>query len=413
MKKKALVILIILSFIFLGLFYMFNNQTILESLGIGTINRFNLEENNEDIEIGAKSIVTSSVITKRTTGVGPFDPESTTDSENSDGSIKWTAGNDVSEDDNIVRSFDQITWTIENTMTLKENATVENFKGGKIEVKATLPSNCANFVKWDLESMAWAENAEVSADGITFTAQYSMSENEITVPGKQTLVLVLKVLNASNGLEIIPTFSINLYGNDENEVYQVIDSRVIVSAAPKYNIELVRNTSLSNKTTIEYEEEDLTGRMYGYGLVLQLYNVDANKGLKGIEYPKGDINFNIDLKLTRSKLGSTELEDITDECTPILWNYKVNQNTTTGIIANRDMRIVNSESQYYKLIPYGIKTNDRTKSTYNSGTIEMIQNNKTINATISNYSFDNIFPTYPAYTTSTTPPNIWRKYWMF
>ena len=81
----------------------------------------------------------------------------------------------------------------------------------------------------------------------------------------------------------------------------------------KYNIQLNRNTNLSNKTTVDYGQGETLGRMYGYGFTVQLYNEDESKGLKGLEYPQGEISFDIDLKLERSQFGSDELEDITDE----------------------------------------------------------------------------------------------------
>lgn len=410
MKKNTLIIKIIfiyliLILVLLGL-YVFSNKNV-EKINIGYNSREYKENATvENLEVGENAIIASSQITNRKTGVGPFDAETETDSQTEDGTIKWTAGNDVSENDNIVRSFDQITWTIDNVMALKEDATEEYYTGGVIEIKGEIPENCENFVKWDLDSMLWAENPTISADGRTFTAQYSMIETEMTVPGKQTLVAVLKVFGAPNGLEIVPTFSLNLLGNDESDVQIITDMPVIVSAAPKYNIELMRNTSLSNKTTVDLDGDgkaETEGRMYGYGLVLQLCNTNSNKALKGIEYPDGEINFDIDLKLERTKIGSTEREDITDECMPILWNYKWNANTATEIIANRSMNF-GSKTTYHTDRPYGIRTSDRSNSTYNSGNIKMIQNDGKINTTISNYEFDNIFPTYPSYKVITTKP---------
>ena len=80
----------------------------------------------EQIEVGKNSKITSATIIQRKTGTGPWD-------DNDD------VGNDTSEDNDIVRSFDQVTYTVEYTMGLKDGATVENYKGGAIEVKAELP----------------------------------------------------------------------------------------------------------------------------------------------------------------------------------------------------------------------------------------------------------------------------------
>ena len=54
----------------------------------------------EERQIGLNAKVNESIIITRKTGTGPFDTEE-------------GAGNDTSADNDIVRSFDQITWTIE------------------------------------------------------------------------------------------------------------------------------------------------------------------------------------------------------------------------------------------------------------------------------------------------------------
>ena len=114
--------------------------------------------------------ISSSQVIQTKTGTGPFD-------ENDE------PGNDSSEDNNIVRSFDQVTWTVENTMVLNGNE-ADSYTGGKIYFEATLPDVfTSETAKWDLDSMAWIENAQVSSDGLTITGYYQMGTENITVPG--------------------------------------------------------------------------------------------------------------------------------------------------------------------------------------------------------------------------------------
>ena len=336
----------------------------------------------EQTEVGKNSKITSAVITQRKTGTGPWD-------DNDD------AGNDTSADNDIVRSFDQVTYTVEYTMGLKDGATVEDYKGGAIEVKAELPETCANVVKWDTDSMAWMEDAKVSSDGRTITGKYTMSSTEITVPGKQTLVFVLKVLGAPNKLTVQPTFTSNLLGNDESEKVSIQDSVVTVSAAPNYNVRIDRNTFLANKTSVDYGSGSTLGRMYGYGIYLELYNQSADKRLKGIEYPKGDITFDVNLKLERSGFETNELEEITDKCTPILWNYGINNWPANPLISGRNMWTNgNSYFEYQTNFPLGVPRTDRTYTVKNSGKWKMAQNGSKIAVTVSNYELDGIFPIY-------------------
>lgn len=344
--------------------------------------------------VGKNGIVSELAIIKRITGVGPWDSDDGTDKCMTSNQ----AGNDSCSTNNVVRSFDQIQWTLEATMNLKNSMSHESLKGGVLYLEGNVSSSLANVVEWDLNAMKWLEGASVSSDGTKFSGYYFLNENEDTIPGKQTLVPTLKVLGASNNAEIKPTFKISIYGGEESNT--VTDTITYVSAAPKYNVKLQRNTVLAHKYTYNFGNGDISGRIYGYGLLLQLYNDSDSKGLKGIEYPKGDITFDLNLKLERCMEGTTEIEkDITQDATPILWNYKLNQNDNSGIIEDRPIFFGTSLHRYFRDIPYGVKTDKRTGSVYDSGNILMTQNGSKINVKISNYKFDGDFPRYSAYST--------------
>ena len=340
-------------------------------------------------EIGQKGYISDATIISTKTGTGPFD-------DNDD------AGNDSSEDNNIVRSFDQVTWTIDLTTKLKEGVTDTSLTGGAIEIEATLPEACADVMKWDLDSMLWLEEGQVTADGRTVTGKYTMSETETTIPGKQTLVFVLQVYGAGNRTEIIPTFNFKLIGNEDSDKKTITGETITVSATGKFNIQLNRNVNLANKITVDYGKGETSGRIYGYGFTVQLYNDDESKGLKGLEYPEGEISFDIDLKLERSRFNSDELEDITDECTPILWQYRTNDWTdnTVGFIEDRELYGTQSYQKFDGNIPLGKYMSDDSKnetsdySVYNSGNIKIQQENNKLKVTINNYGFNGIFPYY-------------------
>ena len=338
-------------------------------------------EENAGVANGDKGYISSAQIIQTKTGTGPWDADD-------------EPGNDSSEDNNIVRSFDQVTWTVDLTMALKSGVADSGLTGGIINVEVTLPEACADVMKWDLDSMQWIENGKVSSDGKTLTGQYSMSETDTTIPGKQTLVFVLGVEGAGNKTEIIPTFTFELEGNEENDKVTITGDKIIVSAKGKYNIKLNRNVQLADKTTVDYGEGNTSGRMYGYTFAIQLYNDNESKGLKGMEYPKGELSFDIDLKLERSIFGSDELEDITAECTPILWQYNVNDwDNVNGNIGGRKFFEESTFFKYDNDLPLGVFV-DEKYSTYNSGNININQDNNKLKVTINGYGFNGIFPHY-------------------
>ena len=402
-KKKVIILAII---VLVGLFALaMINTNIRESVknGFGAIAQSvrggdtvesgidTLAENNE---IGDKGYISSAQIIQTKTGTGPWDADD-------------EPGNDSSEDNNIVRSFDQITWTVDLTMALKDGVAETGLTGGVINVEVSLPEDCADVMEWDLDSMNWIENGQVSSDGRILTGQYSMSTTDTTVPGKQTLVFVLGVEGAANETEIIPTFKFDLEENEENDKFTTTGEKVIVSAAGKYNIQLVRNASLANKTTVDYGQGETNGRMYGYSFTVQLYNNNESKGLKGVEYPKGEISFDINLKLERSKFESSELEDITDEALPILWNYRINDWTMSNLSGNIENRTMYSNTSngdarcvYCNNLPLGNYRDDTSSfeasdyCVYNSGDINIVQDGSLLHVTINNYDFNGKFPLY-------------------
>ncbi len=329
---------------------------------------------------GAK--ISSAQIIQTKTGTGPWD-------ENDE------PGNDSSEENDIVRSFDQVTWTIENTFALN-GAEAQSYSGGTLYFEAKLPSDKFNSetAGWDLSSMAWIENAKLSSDKMTLTGYYKLNPDAITIPGKQTLVFVANIFGASNGTEFQPEFKLWLNGNSDNEKVAVQSQNITVSAAPNYNIRLIRNGNCENRSTFNVDGNEVTGRIYGYALLYQLYNTNSSKKLKGIEYPTGDITFDINMNLTKKPAESSTETDISDEVTPILWNYQL---AGAGInntkIPGRSMYAGSSGFVYNGNNSFpGGKLGNAINAAYNSGDILMVQNGTTISTTLSNYKFNGVFP---------------------
>lgn len=96
---------------------------------------------------GDSAIVSSANIIQRKTGTGPFDSDD-------------EAGNDSSEDNDIVRSFDEISWTINCNMAIKEGQTITSVKGGYLNIEIVLPETLANLVKWNTDAMTWTEGTQ-------------------------------------------------------------------------------------------------------------------------------------------------------------------------------------------------------------------------------------------------------------
>ena len=97
-----------------------------------------------------------------------------------------------------------------------------------------------------------------------------------------------------------------------------------------------------------------------------------------------------------------ELEDITDECTPILWQYRLNDwiSNNEGLIEGRSMYATNGYNRYCTGLPLGTYREDSSQyevsdySTYNSGNINIVQEKEKLKIIIKDYDFNGIFPRY-------------------
>ena len=414
-KYFIIVLLITIGIIFL----MHFGKAIKQKIKVGLIEQNSLALTSispEDEELGRYAYVKNLEIIQRTTGTAPWD-------------INNEPGNDNNADNNVVRSFDKVLWTVSCDLALDVAHQEESYSGGVLYVKAIIPQEISKYSEWDLDTMTWAENGEISNDKTTFTAYYSMSKEETTIPGNQELVFALKVLGAPNGLRLNPEFTVGLVGNEEkqektvsldnNISEELVNSVVKVSAAPRLNIQIKKNGYLNYRSYFDFAtgketntktETSLYGRIQGYGITLQLYNPDfideknesqkgQNKGLKGVAIPTGEITFDLEFNESLYK-NSKEGADVTfeDGYTPTMWDYieniegQKNGKNNKNILWNNRAGTAydnNSNTPFNKL---GAKAN----SCYNGGNWRIIQDSNQKNlyhVSINDYIINsNYFP---------------------
>lgn len=228
-------------------------------------------------------------------------------------------GNDSEKSNKIVRSFDYVNYDLEYVTAITDKTKVINEAYVGIEFSLDKDPSKAVFNK---DSIAWCENPVTTyyyEDGTnstkwnqnkTVVKQVLTGRRKITnnadtnaIPGIGTLSFGVYVKGDVNGAIIQPEFKCWIEGTDK--VKSTTSEAVTVSAEPRYNIRLIRNTSSGNPDPIVYISPDkntfslddkagyLKGRMENYALQLEILNVDTDKGLKGVELPTGPITFNL------------------------------------------------------------------------------------------------------------------------
>ncbi len=235
----------------------------------------------------------------------------------------------------------------------------------------------------------------------------------------------------NNGDLLKPSFTAWVGGNEEDEQNpkSCSSKTLTVSAAPRYNVLLKRNSQLaytsyfdmeSGEETTEEEVKKLHdegkdtshivyGTMLGYGITLQMYNNKTNKGMRGLQIPAGDIQFDIsfggELVMDGSSLG--------ENLAPYAWAYKANETGATGNSFTDAQKTVNvdwnDEDDYNKTTTYGwdaapYNTGNSATGCYSGGFWKgaLKQRNETgdkrltLHFTVSNYSVASSTPSATA-----------------
>lgn len=402
------------------------------------------------LELSEKSSIISSVGFSLETGTYPFDEDksvlknSATEllTKYKNGETDILDGYDPSKDDNIVRTFDTIMYTlspdiINDNILLSSDKTYLYISGDlKVIRNGELLSkeNITNLVSWNFDKLAERAFEIIEQDNTHFVARLPLSSTADSQAAD--INLFSKVLYAKKGDIIYPEFEISLKSensegliNNLSDPFQISKGEVIVSASPKYNISLKRSNDLQKRMIVSYDsnndgtKEEITGRMYGAGIVLQLYNDTCNvklksdpntyeeilKGVKGIEIPENQLSFTIDLSITKDL---TDLTNLAQDIKPIIWNYSPNYNYSTHSAYDLEERPMN----FHSTAPHGRFTGPigicqsnkyRFNSVLNSGKITMTQTNyDKIEVTVSDYELDGIFPTHHAATDAATISTI-------
>lgn len=234
-----------------------------------------------------------------TTGTAPFD----TDNER---------GDDKDENNDIVRSYDTVTYDYEYTLT--PDNTMTYYRKARVGFRVELPYS-ADKVTFATDQMNWVDRtpgyeAKVTQEGDrqVFTAYRLLTptSNSPTVcPGTSSITLAVKVLGASNGYRFHPTVKAWTVPNDtSNRIVSDTPKDVTVSAKVSLNVRMV-NYGNVDRGVFDFSsgaanapnrtEGKVTGLGLGIALVTEMRWPDRTKGLKGLEAPSGRITYKLRL----------------------------------------------------------------------------------------------------------------------
>ena len=290
-----------------------------------------------------KSYISAFEIKNTIDGSAPFDADN-------------NPGNDQNSSNGICRTFDHVAYNLSYITKLMsgEAAVSENWL---LDRKYTYTYSDGT------TSSTWDATKTVTKQ--TLVGRRHLTVNETgsnAIPGAGSLSAGLLIKAAKHGQKITPSFTIYMEGNDASLKKTTASDTITVSAAPRYDIEVGRHVggdplawfNTQNGTIGETKTAGaVRGRLEVYGIMVGLYNTDADHGLKGVELPSGDITFDITLK-EKVNVDGGGVRDVTNEegYRPFIWDY--NENKAQGMDAkghlNRQMAYVLTAQQWRYII---------------------------------------------------------------
>lgn len=248
-------------------------------------------------------------LTDRITGTAPFDKDN-------------ERGDDTDETNDIVRSYDTVTYDYEYTLT--PDSTMDYYRRTRVGVRFELPYP-KDKVTFDAEKMGWVDHTpgyepKLTTETIngTVTQVYTCyrlleptSQSPTVNPGTGSIGLSVAVKGAPHGYRFHPTVKAwpawdasNPTNTGTHKRAEDTPKDVTVSAKLNLNVRMVDygnvdrgvfDFSSGAANAPNRTEGKVTGLGLGVALVTEMRWPDRTKGLKGLEAPSGRITYRLRL----------------------------------------------------------------------------------------------------------------------
>lgn len=248
-------------------------------------------------------------LTDRITGTAPFDKDN-------------ERGDDKDENNDIVRSYDTVTYDYEYTLT--PDSTMDYYRRTRVGFRFELPYP-KDKVTFDAEKMGWVDHTpgyepKLTTETIngTVTQVYTCyrlleptSQSPTVNPGTGSIGLSVAVKGAPHGYRFHPTVKAwpawdasNPTNTGTHKRAEDTPKDVTVSAKLNLNVRMVNygnvdrgvfDFSSGAANAPNKDEGKVTGLGLGIALVTEMRWPDRTKGLKGLEAPSGRITYRLRL----------------------------------------------------------------------------------------------------------------------
>lgn len=348
-----------------------------------------------------------------------------------DGVTPWDAndepGNDSGVGNKIVRTFDTLTYNF--NVAIDTYGTDKTYTEARVRLEFVLPLT-EDQACFNQAAMAWmdmtsgyepkltTETHEIGGEQIQcqvltcYKHLLPSGTHSTAAPGEFGENVTVNVKSMKNGDTFAPIFSAAMEYNTwdgkctehaQAEKKTIVADEIKVSATPKYNIKIDGQSSY--KSTFDFNTGNekapnqgigqVSGRVMKMGVILQLYNDNASKGIKGIELPDGSpITFDIEvgsqytINTDNSPSGKPQgtKVDTSDVYTPLLWSCDGNLWTTFGEKNSDDRVLYEPYGCAQNMAPYNRGGGENACN--DGGEWKATQEGTTIHVTVSGYQID-------------------------
>lgn len=245
----------------------------------------------------------------RITGTAPFDKDN-------------GRGDDKDETNDIVRSYDTVTYDYEYTLT--PDSTMDYYRRTRVGFRFELPYP-SDKVAFATDQMQWVDRTPgyepklttETIDG-TVTQVYTCyrlleptSQTPTVNPGTSAISLAVAVKGAPHGYRFHPTVKAWPAWDKTNPTNtgthpQAVDTPADVTVSAKLNLNVTLKTNTVGGGVYDFGTGDasapnktqgkVSGRQLHVGAMVSMRWPDRSKGMKGIEAPRGRISYKLHVK---------------------------------------------------------------------------------------------------------------------
>ena len=292
-------------------------------------------------------------------------------------------GYDNATDNDIIRSFDTITYQVDTSLT-----NLSKDKAHTLTYQLILP-NDSELALSDTSAITESQSIPKSSDIGNGEKMYAMT---ISIPNDHDFsagglidTFAVKVGAKAQGYQVQPKIYVYLDGNESSKVEVNNIEPVTVTTAPFYNVVLAKKSITHNKDIYDFSKSvykenakdysySVTGYEETYGVALEIRKPAG--GIKGVELPDPTKDFTFTINLANYKFGDKDL--ISEGFIPLL--YDDFENKAGGAIG--DIPFSNSDAAI------GAIDNPKDKHCLNSGNYEFTQVGTQLTVKVKGFEID-------------------------